>query len=260
MALDLGFVTQTTMHYTDAFPAAAAMELDYVELMLDGHHDRSRLDTDAVAEAADDTDLDLSVHLPFTLDIGAPHEHVREGAIRELSAALETAAQFDAQKAVVHANSDAWRPAWDEGTVQNNIVDSLSELEVVADEVGIELCVENIPGKWFGLDDFDRLFEETDLSMTFDTGHAYVESYDSAAQAEFVAEHADRISHVHVNDTRKQADEHVPVGSGFLDFGRILDPLEDATLSIEVFTPSYEYVGLSANNLRRAVEGLEDPS
>ena len=255
MALDLGFVTQTTMHYDDAFPAAAAMELDYVELMLDGHHERSDLDADAVADAADDANLDLLVHLPFALDIGSPFEHVREGAIRELSAA----APFGAEKAVVHASSDAWRPAWDEATIQDAILESLSELEVVAEEVGVELCVENIPGEWFGLDEFERLFDEIDLSMTFDTGHAYIEGYDSAAQAEFVAEHADRISHVHVNDTRKQADEHVPVGSGFLDFGRILDPLEDATLSIEVFTPSYEYVGLSANNLRRAVDALEEP-
>ena len=259
MALDLGFVTQTTMHYSDALPAAAAMELDYVELMLDGHHERSDLDTDAVRAAADDTDLDLAVHLPFCLDIGSPSEHVREGAIRELSAAIETAADLDAEKAVVHASSDAWRPAWDEETIKSHILDSLSELQVVAAEFGVELCVENVPGEWFGLDDFERLFEETDCSMTFDTGHAYIDGSDSAAQAEFVASNADRISHVHVNDTRKQADEHVPVGSGFLDFGRILDPLEDATLSIEVFTPSYEYVGLSANTLRREVDGLESP-
>lgn len=259
MGLDLGFVTQTTMHYTDAFPAAAAMELDYVELMLDGHHERSRLDPDAVGQAADDADLELSVHLPFALDLGSPYEHVREGAIRELSAAIETAADFDAEKAVVHASSDAWRPAWNAGTVQDAIVDSLEQLDVVAEEFGVELCVENVPGEWFGLEDFDRLLGETDVSMTFDTGHAYIEGYDAAAQREFLAEHDERVSHVHVNDTRKQADEHVPVGAGVLDFGRILDPLNDATLSVEVFTPSYEYVGLSANTLRRTVDGLETP-
>ena len=55
-----------------------------------------------------------------------------------------------------------------------------------------------------------------------------------------------------------EKDEHVPVGSGVLDFGRILDPLETATLSLEVFTPSYEYVATSANTLRRQVDGLEE--
>jgi len=259
MGLDLGFVTQTPMHYTDAFPAAAAMELDYVELLMDGHHERDRLDTDAVRSAAGEAGIDLAVHLPFALDIGAPYEHVREGAIRELSDALETAAAFDAEKAVVHASSDAWRPAWDRETIADAILDSLGELQVVAEEVDVELCVENVPDEWFGLDDFDRVFDETDASMTFDTGHAYIEGYDAADQREFLEEHSDRVTHVHVNDTRKQADEHVPVGSGVLDFGRILEPLDDATLSVEVFTPSYEYVGLSANTLRRTVDGLEEP-
>ncbi|MFW6017801.1 MAG: sugar phosphate isomerase/epimerase family protein [Halapricum sp.] len=259
MALELGFVTQTTMHYTDAFPAATAMEIDYVELLLDGHHERTTLDPDAVGDAAADHDLDLLVHLPFAFDVGSPYEHVREGAIRELSAALETAAAFDAQKAVVHASSDAWSPAWETEPVQDAIVDALAELRVVAGEYGIELCVENVPCEWFGLAEFPRLFEETDVSMTFDTGHAYVEGYDAADQAEFVAEHADRISHVHVNDVRTQTDDHVPIGSGVLDFGRICGPLETATLSAEVFTPSYEYVATSLNNLRRQVDALEEP-
>ena len=259
MAHRLGFVTQTTMHYTDAIPAAQAMELDYLELMLDGHHARGQLDADALRVALADTDLDILVHLPFKLDIGSPHDHVREGAIAELEANLEMAAAFDAEKAVVHAASDAWRPAWDEETVRDHIVDSLAELDETAADHGIELCVENLRDDYFGLEDFERLFAETDVSMTFDTGHAYIEGYDSQAQAEFLAEHEDRISHVHVNDTRKQEDEHVPIGSGFLDFARILDPLEEATLSIEVFTPAYEYVGLSAQTLRREVEGLPDP-
>lgn len=259
MTLEVGFVTQTTMHYSDAFPAATAMELDYVELLLDGHHERTGIDPDAVAESAADHGIDLLVHLPFALDVGSPYDHVREGAIRELSAGLETASEFGARKAVVHASSDAWRPAWDEATVQDNVVDSLSELRVVAEEYGVELCVENVPGEWFGLEEFPRLFGETDVSMTFDTGHAYIEGYDAAAQAEFLADHAGRVSHVHVNDTRTRDDEHVPVGSGVLDFGRVLDPLETATLSIEVFTPSYEYVGVSANTLRRVVDGLEAP-
>ncbi|QSG11261.1 Sugar phosphate isomerase/epimerase [Halapricum desulfuricans] len=259
MGLELGFVTQTTMHYTDALPAATAMNADYVELLLDGHHERSTLDADAVAETATEHELDLLVHLPFGFDVGSPYEHVREGAIRELSAALETAAAFDARKAVVHASSDAWSPAWEAESVQGTIVDALAELEVVAGESGIELCVENVPGEWFGLAEFPRLFEATDVSMTFDTGHAYVEGYDAAEQAAFVAEHADRISHVHVNDVRTRTDDHVPIGSGVLDFGRIVRPLATATLSAEVFTPSYEYVATSLNNLRRQVEALDSP-
>lgn len=258
MTLRLGYVTQTTMEYEDAIPAAAAMDLDYVELLMDGHHARHRIagETDAIASLAGEVGVDLLVHLPFKLDIGSPLAGVREGARQELAATLETAAAFDAEKAVVHAASDAWRPAWSREDVQPRILDSIRHLDDVAADHGIELCVENIPDEWFGLAAFDRLFAETDASITFDTGHAAIEGYDAADQRAFLDEHADRVSHVHLNDTRGSEDEHVPLGAGRLDFGSILGPLETATLSVEVFTYGYDYVGLSAQHVRREVDGL----
>lgn len=255
MALELGFVTQVGIQYDEAFRAADAMGLDYVELMLDGDHERSRLDPDAVAAVADDHGLDVLVHLPFSFDPCSPHEHVREGALRELDAAMATASRFDTRKAVVHATSNAWPPAWDDDRIADGIVSALAELDDIAADHGIELCVENIPRDRFGLADFPRLFEETDVSMTFDTGHAYLEGYDSAAQAAFIDEHTDRVSHLHINDVRKRADEHVPVGAGLLDFGRICAPLETATLSAEVFTHSLDYIEESVERLRATVDG-----
>lgn len=257
MALELGFVTQVGMHYTGALPVAAAADLDHVELMLDGDHERAAIDPDAVATAADEEGVDCLVHLPFAFDPCSPYEHVREGALRELDATMETASAFDARKAVVHATSNAWGPAWDDDAVADGIVETLAELDDVATDHGIELCVENIPGDRFGLDEFPRLFDETDVSMTLDTGHAYVEGYDATEQAAFIAEHADRVSHVHINDVRKRADEHVPVGAGVLDFERICAPLETATLSVEVFTHSFDYVEESVERLRDAVEGSD---
>lgn len=255
MALELGFVTQVGMHYTDAIPEAATLDLDYVELMLDGEHERSRLDPEAVATHANDHNIDLLVHLPFAFDPCSPYEHIREGALQELDAAMATASVFGTRKAVVHATSNAWRPAWDDERVADGIVETLAELDDIAADHGVELCVENVPKDRFGLAEFPRLFDETDVSMTFDTGHAYVEGYDSAAQAAFMADHADRVSHVHINDVRGRTDDHVPVGAGLLDFEEICAPLDTATLSAEVFTHSFDYVEESVRRLRETVEG-----
>ena len=253
MALELGFVTQVGMGYTDAIPAADGMGLDYVELMLDGNHERSQLDPDGVATAGADHDIDLLVHLPFAFDPCSPYEHVRDGALRELDAAMATASGFGARKAVVHATSNAWSPAWADDTVADGIVEGLSALDDIAADHAIELCVENVPNDRFGLGAFPRLFDETDVSMTFDTGHAYIEGYDSADQGGFLADHAGRVSHVHVNDVRRRTDDHAPVGSGLLDFERICAPLETATLSVEVFTHSFDYVAESVQRLEEAV-------
>lgn len=256
--LRLGFVAQLVMDWDQTLAEAARMDLDYVELMMDGDTDRTALAemNEEVRASAADHDLDLLVHLPFALDIGSPYEHLREGACREIEAALDAAGSIGAKKAVLHASSDAFPPAWDREVVQEHIHDSVRRLDAYGTEQGVEVCVENIPEGWLTLDEFPAVFERTDASMTLDTGHAYVDGYDSTAQREFVAEHADRISHVHVNDTRKAADEHLPTGAGFLEFDTILEPLDEATVSVEVFTPSYDYVEMSVETLREALNGV----
>ncbi|WP_458188564.1 sugar phosphate isomerase/epimerase family protein [Haladaptatus sp. NG-WS-4] len=247
-----GFVTQVGMAYEDAFDVASDLDFDYVELMMDGETERQRLDPDAVRARAEECDIDLAVHLPFALDIGSPFEHVREGAIRELQAAIETANECGATKGVVHASSQAWKPAWDADELGSNVVESVRMLDEFARERGFEICVENTPGGWFPIHDFDRVFEETDASMTLDTGHARIDGLDSGETASFVADYGDRISHFHLNDTRLQKDEHLPFGAGTIDFRAILGALPDdwdGTLSLEVFTLDYGYIETSKRYL-----------
>ncbi|MFB9804192.1 sugar phosphate isomerase/epimerase family protein [Haladaptatus pallidirubidus] len=168
--------------------------------------------------------------------------------MREVQAAVETASAFGATKGVLHASSSAWKPAWDAEIIGSNVVRSVREIDEFADELGFEICVENIPDGWFTIHDFDRIFEETDASMTLDTGHARIDGLDSGGTASFVGRHGDRISHFHLNDTRRAKDEHLPFGSGTIDFREIFAALPDGwngTLSLEVFTLDYGYIETS---------------
>jgi sugar phosphate isomerase/epimerase len=254
-----GFVTQLGMEYEAAFDVAAESDLDFVELLMDGDHERRSLDPAAVREAADDRDLDLLVHLPFALDVGSAYEHVRDGAIRELVAAAETAAEMGAVKGVAHATSKAWGPAWDDADLREIVLESVREVDDETPD-DFEVCFENIPRGAFSTGNFPDLFADTDAAMTLDTGHARVDGLDSAAMAEFVARHADRISHFHLNDTRKAQDEHLPFGAGTIDFEQVLGALPDdwsGTLSLEVFTLDYGYVSVSKEYLDDVLESVE---
>ncbi|WP_254663382.1 sugar phosphate isomerase/epimerase [Haladaptatus sp. W1] len=156
--------------------------------------------------------------------------------------------EFGATKGVVHASSSAWKPACDAEEIGSNVVESVNALDEFARERDFELCVENIPDGWFSVHDFDGLFAETDASMTLDTGHARMDGLDSGDIAAFVERHGDRISHFHLNDTRRAKDEHLPFGAGTLDFRAIFDALPDdweGTLSLEVFTLDYGYIETS---------------
>lgn len=255
MDVRTGFVTQLGMDHEAALAAAADSGFDFVELMMDGAGERRRID-ERIGEfrgLLDTRGLDLLVHLPFGgIDLGSPFEHVREGSVHEVVAALDTAAALGAEKAVVHPTTNAWGPAWDDDDLRANVVDSVLELDEHAHAQGIELCAENIPRSVFRTHEFSTLLDETDVSMTLDTGHARMDGRDSAGIASFADSFAHRISHVHLNDTRQPRDEHLPFGAGNIDFSAIFDALGDGwkgTLSLEVFTHDYGYLDVSKRRL-----------
>ena len=254
----VGYVTQThtgEVTWREAIEEGARIGFDYAELYMDGATERRKFDPENVRDAAADAGVDLLVHLPFVdLEIGSPRDPVREGSLDEQRACIDAAAAMDAEKAVLHASSHASPPEWDDEEIAPLLLDSVRELDDYAAERGVEICVENLPGIQFTVHDFDLVFAETDAAMTFDTGHARVDGMDAEDIADFLDEHADRVSHVHVNDARSAADEHVPTGSGTLDFETALAPLREGwegTVSAEVYTFDFDYLELSARKLER---------
>jgi len=255
---DIGFVTQLGIDLETQLDLAAARDLDHVELLLDGSARYRRFaddseDATAVRERLAAADLDVLVHLPFPTDIGSPYEGVRTGAVRTQRRCLDAAASLGAEKAVLHPESAAWDVAWSDRAVRPHVRSAVAELTAYGADRGVEICVENLFENCYTVESIPGLLAATDASMTLDTGHARVTGYDDDETAAFVSDHADRISHVHLNDTRDEADEHLPFGAGTVDFERILAAFPadwTGTLSLEVGTDSPEY-------LRTSVERLE---
>ena len=259
-SLRTGFVSQT--HSGDAalddwIERGGESGFDFVEVYMDGATTRESLDPESVADAAGDQGVDVLVHLPFAdVDLGTPRDRVRDASIAELEACLRTAAEMGAEKAVIHPSSRADPPEWDRDVVEPRILDAVADLDEFAADEGVTLCAENLPGGYFTLDRFDPLFKATDAAMTFDTGHARVVGYDEDDVAAYLDAHRDRVSHVHINDSRAAADEHVPTGSGTIDFATALAPLADGwdgTLSLEVYTFDFDYLDVSRRKLHAAL-------
>jgi sugar phosphate isomerase/epimerase len=255
-AVRTGYVTQThtgAVSCEEAIREGARIGFDFVELYLDGATERTTLDPDAVESLVEEEGLDLLVHLPFAdLDIGTPRDTIREAALDEHRACIDAAAEMGAEKAVLHASSHASPPEWDFEEVRPHLLQSVRELDRFGADRGVEICVENLPNVRFTVHDFETVFAETEAAMTFDTGHARVDGLDAEGIAAFLDAHGERVSHVHVNDSRETADEHVPTGSGTLDFETALAPLRDGwtgTVSAEVYTFDFDYLELSKRKL-----------
>lgn len=259
--LSIGFVTQLGMDLPTAIKEAGSMGFDHIEVMMDGASIRTSLadDADALTGLLEENALAFMVHLPFKLDIGSPHEHVREGAITELEHCLDAVSALGGEKAVLHASSQSWMAAWEPTEIQARILAAVRHLDGYAADRGIELCVENIPEGFLPFYDFDLLFSETDAAMTLDTGHARVDGFMDEELARFVGDWRDRISHFHLNDVRQPQDEHLPFGAGLMDFETVLSPLQDSwegSMSLEVFTHSYDYLRISKEKLEAVLDTI----
>lgn len=268
-----GFVTFEGMDYTTACKKAEEFGFNFIEFQMAYVSGRNKLGREFMASNEEDirfhlteNDLVLAVHLPHSIDIGSPSPGIRKAGVQEIKECIQTIARLDAEKAVIHPTAHVRQRVWDDEVIRTYVLESINELHSFGDEHGVELCMENIPGSVFSIGAFDKFFVETDCSMTLDTGHARISGWGPNEMTDFIGEHSSRISHIHINDNKqfivgpdnRPTDDHVPTGSGDLEFIPILRSLNaeewDGTLSIEVQTQNYDYVKYSKNQLEQWIE------
>lgn len=265
-AVRTGYLPAPGLDYERGARYAERFDLDFVEVYAEGDPWRDGVvaDPESAREYREEYDLDLLAHLPFPLDVGSPIPEVREGALEALDRYVAEAAARGVEKGTLHLSVVSARAAnEDDADALPRLIDAADEAATIGRDHGVEVCVENLFGHVAGMETLERVLDETDASMTLDTGHAILDGWTEAEIAEFVADHPDRVSHVHCNDNRAtnpnvgDHDEHLPFGTGTVDFETILEPLEttdwEPTLSMEILTWDERNVGESARRLREIV-------
>lgn len=257
--VDLGYTVGLDMTFDHAVDWAATEGFGFVEILLDGPYARERIAgrADDMRATLDAAGIGVVVHLPFAVDPGVPFTPVREGAVEELVAGMDLAADLGATKVVFHPSSDAWNLGWDDADTVAFVHESLDELVPAARERGLRPCLENVVSSYYDVHAFPELLARyPDAEMTFDTSHALLAGTDEAGMAEFLREHGDRVAHLHLVDTRGGDDEHLHPGMGNVDFGTVFDGLADAgwagTATLEIGTEDYDTIALG----KRHVEEL----
>ncbi|QLG63468.1 sugar phosphate isomerase/epimerase family protein [Halorarum salinum] len=256
-----GFMVDNGADPERCFRLAAEHGFDFLELNADHQFDRSRVDADGVRTLADEHGLDLVCHLPYRLDACSPRDHVREGGVRELEAAIDHAAAMGAGKGVFHLQTLANGDKWTTAEVRPGMYETARRLTGYAAERGVEAVAENLKSPFFDAGDLPDLFAETDASACLDTGHAFVTGQDGAAQADLIREHGDRIGHLHLNDTRIDGDdEHLPVGMGKVAFDEIADAMRETgwegTCTHELFAFDRSYAAAGKERFDSLLAGV----
>jgi sugar phosphate isomerase/epimerase len=171
-------------------------------------------------------DLTYSIHAPFNdINIASLNESVREMSVIELIKIMNMASELDIKTVTIHPGLYSMVVSGLEDRSIMAAKRSLRTLDRMAQECGVRLCVENMPGFRFFLgqtaDQMSELLEGTNLPICLDIGHANT----TGQLNEIIDTLGNRIMNVHIHDNDGKQDQHLTIGEGTVDFDDCLKRL-----------------------------------
>lgn len=193
-------------------------------------------------------DIQCSVHAPiWDMNIGAFDPKIRGVVRHRLLQSVEFAHDVGSLWIVVHTGLDP--RLYPEHRLRKWLSIARETLTALASESQIPILVENV---------FDEpeiiasLIEGVERCyVTLDIGHAHV--YSRRSIEDWISTLGEHVREVHLHENSGAGDEHLALGSGYIDVGRILSMLEDETSD---FYLTIEPRDLQA--LHRSIEWLKD--
>jgi sugar phosphate isomerase/epimerase len=202
-------------------------------------------------------------HLPTFVWISDLYESLRKVSLQENYDALEAGSALGIEKMVLHPGPITGLGKLLLDRAKGYGIESLEAILKKAANLGVTLCIENMFPQAHFLSqphEFQSVFEAfPELRLTLDIGHANLGGGKNKS-SEFIQRYGYRIGHVHANDNFGKQDNHLPIGAGIIDFGRILRELKEAqydeTITLEVFSRDRDYLKISKEKIKRMWEAL----
>lgn len=185
---------------------------------------RERLDTLGISA--------YSFHAPFAdhIDITSPDARVRDSSVHEVITAANAAATLGVRYFVIHPGPEHPEQAASDERLRrlDAVADSLNDIAACCHSLGITCVLENkLRHLLFG-NTADMLWilgamENTEAGVCLDTGHAYLAGeLDTAVQK--LSRH---LRMLHASDNAGHSDDHLPPGSGRIDWLRLIRLLRE---------------------------------
>lgn len=189
-----------------------------------------------VQEIRDTTNLELTLHLPFSdMNLAGLNTGIRNEVLCQMKDFLKIASDF-VELAVIHPGYLSPHGAQLPDLAWKTNIESLQSICDFAADCGITIAVENMPEvpKIFGKypQEMLQMVEEVNrdnVGLTLDIGHANTigKSKGTEIMDDFLKMYKGRISHVHLHDNMGKKDEHLPLGKGNVDWKRVMDSLSN---------------------------------
>jgi sugar phosphate isomerase/epimerase len=225
----------------------------YIEVLDDGAHELDKKRVALLKEAAKSYDLEFTVHAPFAdINIASPSRTILDASMKRLTKSLDYARALDAKLWVFHPGAKTGITQFYPGAEWKQNTQSIQELYAEAEQIGLNIAIENLPAKyWFLMncpEDFNRFYKETNLpiGIVLDIGHAHLENQIQP----FFNQLADKIIHIHASDNKGDDDNHLGIGDGTIDYDWFAETLKKLDYDQRVVIESCQRVPESLQKLK----------
>jgi sugar phosphate isomerase/epimerase len=225
----------------------------YIEVLDDGTHELDKKRVSLLKEAAKSYEIEFTVHAPFAdINIASPSRSILDASMKRLTQSLDYARALDAKLWVFHPGARTGITQFYPGSEWKQNTQSIQELYAEAEQLGVNIAIENLPAKyWFLMkspEDFNRFYKETGLKIgiVLDIGHANLEGQIQP----FFNQLADKIIHIHASDNMGVDDDHLGVGYGKIDYNQFAETLKKLDYDQRVVVESCQHVPESLQKLK----------
>lgn len=228
----------------------ASSDFDFIDLTLEYPASHlSLIDQKAVLDKIAKAGLSVVGHTAYYLPFASPIPRVRQAAVLDVEESLEFFKRTGAKLVTVHPDPGVGSIDL-ESTIKFN-AESFRAILDKAEQVGLEVILENVPGFFSNPQVIKLIFDQVDqLGFHLDVAHASIgRDYTQQLLSAF----RERLRHVHLSDNRLKEDDHMPIGAGNIRWEKVISAIKatgyDSTFTLEVFSPDRRYVIASRQKL-----------
>lgn len=203
---------------------AIAEHFEMWEVLSEGDH-RLDLVRGDILHARESLGLRFQVHVPMSdVNIGSVYEPMRVASVNEIKKVIETCRMLGISVVTVHPGFVNGIAFLDRSRPVAMTRRSIQELAPFAEEHGVVMAVENLPGNINATctraEELVSVLEGTSAGICFDMGHA-----NTVGEVDNMLRYSGRFRNVHLHNNDGQWDQHNIIDDGTADLGKVVSAL-----------------------------------
>jgi len=233
---------------------------DYIELTIDAPEAtplKLIKQKKVIKEELKRSGMAIMGHLPTFLSTADLYESIRKASLKEIFAALEAGCDLGMRKFVFHPGRIGGMGKFMKDKAKTFFLGVLTSVMDKARELDLSICLENMfpeINSFIEPKEFKEVFENyPDIKLALDVAHAELGAKKNRTP-DFIRAYGEKIGHLHFSDNFGREDNHLPLGTGIINFPRIVRELKktsyDETLTLEIFSRDRDYLKLSLEKIR----------